>query len=122
MMIGTICRVLSCMKTHRDVRLAFCDIPFETIPASTNFTHPVGIVIARSATIGKNCTIRPNVVIGMRNGKYPTIGNSVDIGAGSLVLGGIRIGDHATIGAGAIVLEDVPPGAVYITRYNGVIR
>jgi serine O-acetyltransferase len=122
MMIGTIRRILSCMKAGRDIRLAFCDIPFDTVPPSTLFPHAVGIVIARSAILGENCTIRPNVVIGVRNGKYPVIGNGVDIGAGSLVLGGITVGDHATIGAGAVVLEDVPPGAVYITQYKGAIK
>jgi acetyltransferase-like isoleucine patch superfamily enzyme len=41
-----------------------------------------------------------------------TLGNDVWVGAGSIVKGGVRIGDGAIIGAGAVVTKDVPPYAV----------
>jgi carbonic anhydrase/acetyltransferase-like protein (isoleucine patch superfamily) len=40
------------------------------------------------------------------------IGNDVWMGAGSLILGGINIGDGAVIAAGAIVTRDVEPYSV----------
>jgi acetyltransferase-like isoleucine patch superfamily enzyme len=43
--------------------------------------------------------------------KRLTIGNSVRIGSGAVLLP-VNIGDHAVIGAGAVVCEDVPAGAV----------
>lgn len=41
-----------------------------------------------------------------------TIGSDVWIGAGSIVLDGINIGDGAIIAAGAVVAKDVPPYAI----------
>lgn len=43
--------------------------------------------------------------------KRLTIGNSVRIGSGAVLLP-VNIGDYAVIGAGAVVCEDVPAGAV----------
>lgn len=40
------------------------------------------------------------------------IGRRVYIGAGSLVLPGVRVGDDAIIGAGSVVTRDVPPRTV----------
>ena len=50
----------------------------------------------------------------MKNGPAdcPSIGNNVDIGSNSVVVGSIRIGDNAVIGAGSVVLHDVAPGDV----------
>ena len=40
------------------------------------------------------------------------IGNDVWIGEGSLIIGGIHIGDGAVVAAGAVVTKDVPPYAI----------
>jgi maltose O-acetyltransferase len=40
------------------------------------------------------------------------IGRKVYIGANSIVLPGVTIGDHAIVGAGSVVRQDVPPGAI----------
>lgn len=40
------------------------------------------------------------------------IGNDVWIGAGAIVLAGVRIGEGAVVGAGAVVTRDVPAWAV----------
>ena len=44
--------------------------------------------------------------------KKVTIGNDVWIGANSVVLPGVHIGDGAIIGAGAVVRQDVPSHAI----------
>lgn len=41
-----------------------------------------------------------------------TVGNDVWIGAGSIVLDGVSIGDGAIVAAGAVVAKDVPPYAI----------
>jgi acetyltransferase-like isoleucine patch superfamily enzyme len=41
-----------------------------------------------------------------------TVGSDVWIGAGSIVLDGVNIGDGAIIAAGAVVNKDVPPYAI----------
>lgn len=40
------------------------------------------------------------------------IGSDVWIGAGCIILPGVRIGDHAVVAAGSVVTKDVPPGAI----------
>ena len=74
------------------------------------------ILVARS--IGDDVTIRQNTTFGVRdkttlNGR-PIIGNNVDIGAGAVLLGHIRVGDGAVIGANSVVLKDVPDGALAV--------
>jgi serine O-acetyltransferase len=73
--------------------------------------HLVGTVIV-ARCIGENCTVQSNVTFGMRNdGRFPTIGDNVLVGAGARILGGITIGDNAVIEANAVVINDVPAGA-----------
>ena len=97
------------------------------------------VYIKEGVVIGKNCKIRPfvfipsGVKIGVKvfigpgvvftNDKYPKVKgkwelretiveNDVSIGAGAVVLPGIRIGRGAMVGAGAVVTKDVPGNAV----------
>lgn len=44
----------------------------------------------------------------------PVIGNNVIIGMGSVVVGGIAVGDGAYIGAGAILTTDAEPNTLYV--------
>lgn len=39
--------------------------------------------------------------------------DNVFIGAGTIVLGDVRIGPNAVVGAGSVINKDVPPGTVY---------
>ena len=84
--------------------------------------HPVGTVIA-VARMGENCSIIAAVTIGMRNEwAFPTIGDTVFIGAGARVLGHISVGDYAIIGANAVVISDIPAGATAVGIPAKVIR
>lgn len=96
--------------------------------------------IVHRTTIGKFCSIGPNVVIGLGNhpvrrfvstspktflpgsfsdreqyDQFPPviIGNDVWIGANTTVLNGVKIGDGAVVGANSVVTKDVPPYAIY---------
>lgn len=44
--------------------------------------------------------------------KPAIIGNDVWLGSGSIVMGGVNVGDGAVVGANAVVTKDVPPYAV----------
>jgi serine O-acetyltransferase len=74
--------------------------------------HPFGIVIAAGVTIGSAVRIYHHVTLGLKDGGVPTIGSGVTIYPGSVVVGGISVGDGAMIGAHSFVSKDVPPGAV----------
>ena len=96
-----------------------CDLPINTqIGGGLLMPHPNGIVIHPNCRIGPNCLIFQQVTLGsneagMRSG-VPTLGGSVDVGAGAKILGPINIGDHAVIGANAVVLTDVPANAIAV--------
>jgi serine O-acetyltransferase len=72
--------------------------------------HFGGIVLNPETVMGKNCTLRHGVTIGNRQDDHdvPVMGDNVDFGAGSKVLGKIRIGNNVSIGANAVVLSDIP--------------
>ena len=73
--------------------------------------HGMGIVIGETAEIGNDCTIYHQVTLG-GTGKdkikrHPCLGNNVLVGAGTKILGPIKIGDNVKIGAGSVVLKSV---------------
>lgn len=73
--------------------------------------HGMGIVIGETSKIGDDCTIYHQVTLG-GTGKdkikrHPCLGNNVLVGAGTKVLGPIKIDDNVKIGAGSVVLKSV---------------
>lgn len=76
--------------------------------------HGCGLVIHEAAVVGKNCLLRHCTTLGMKNGPEdcPILGDNVDVGCNTVILGRVRIGDGAVIGAGSVVLSDVAPGDV----------
>lgn len=77
------------------------------------FPHPSGTVVG-AWRIGKNATILQGVTLGAQkmdlgfdSALRPEVGDNVLLGAGSKILGGIRIGDNATVGANAVVVDSV---------------
>ncbi|TDT72449.1 serine O-acetyltransferase [Hypnocyclicus thermotrophus] len=94
------------------------EIPCE-VEVGKNFKidHQGGIIINGYSKIGNNCRIRHNVTLGIaRVGetKAPIIGDNVDIGAGAILIGDIKIGNNVLIGAGAVVLTDVPDNCTVV--------
>lgn len=80
--------------------------------------HGMGIVIGETAEVGDNCTIYHQVTLGGtgkdKNKRHPTVGNNVMIGAGSKVLGPIKIGNNVKIGAGSVVLHDIEKNSTVV--------
>lgn len=75
-----------------------------------------GGMILVAQWIGDDVIIRQNTTFGIARldalQDRPVIGNRVEIGAGVVILGAVRIGDGAVIGANSVVRSDVEPGAV----------
>lgn len=87
--------------------------------------HGMGIVIGETATVGDNCTIYHDVTLG-GTGKdklkrHPDIGDNVMIGAGSKIIGPIKVGNNVKIGANSTVFKDIPDD-VTVIEYNKVIN
>jgi len=75
--------------------------------------HATGFVVGETAVIGDNVSILQGVTLGgtgkSEEDRHPKIGNGVLIGAHTVVLGNIKVGDCARIGAGSVVVKEVPP-------------
>lgn len=100
--------IIICAIRGWPFRLLLCDIDLYSLPKSTKFTHPYAITIGTSV-LGENCIIRQCVTIGrIKENDVVVLGNNVDIGCNTIILGDIKIGNNVKIGAGAIVLADIP--------------
>ena len=74
--------------------------------------HGMGVVIGETAEIGDYVTLFQGVTLGGtgkdKGKRHPTLGSHVVVGSGAKVLGNIRIGDSVKIGANSVVLRSVP--------------
>lgn len=80
--------------------------------------HGSGVVIGETSEIGDDVLIYQGVIFGgvtlQKKKRHPTVGNQVMIGAGTIILGPIVIGNGARIGAASLVIHDVPTGAIAV--------
>lgn len=54
----------------------------------------------------------PMALQGQHPSKPVIIGNDIWIGTKSIILPGVKIGDHSIIGAGSVVTKDIPPWSI----------
>jgi serine O-acetyltransferase len=107
-LISQIMRLLTLIEIH----------PGAQIGRRFFIDHGCGVVIGETAIIGDDVTIFQGVTLGgtgkEKGKRHPTVGNQVVIGAETIVLGNITIGDNSTIGAGSVVTKSVPAGATVV--------
>lgn len=100
-------------------------IPYYTkIGEGLRIAHFGNIVINPYANIGKNFTIGHGCLIGSASGKkegIPVIGNNVFMGANSIIIGGVRIGDFVMIAPGSFINFDVPSNSIVIGNPGKII-
>ena len=90
--------------------------------------HGQGLVINGSAIIGENCLVRNSITIGSKilndgmTTKAAIIGDNVEIGSNSVLIGDISIGDNVVIGAGSVVVKDIPKNAIVGGNPARIIR
>jgi serine O-acetyltransferase len=74
------------------------------------------VVVDGLVQIGRRCILSPWVTIGRQEGvvNSPTLEESVFVGTGAKILGGVTVGAHAKIGANAVVVRNVPVGATAV--------
>lgn len=104
-------------------------IMFVWVSRSTGIYLPYNVHVGRRLTlehfggmilvaqwIGDDVTIRQNTTFGIarKSGLQdrPVIEDGVEIGAGAVILGAVKIGHDAVIGANAVVRRDVPPAMI----------
>jgi len=90
------------------------DLPYTVILGRRVRIEHFGGMILIADRIGDDVLIRQNTTFGIVGPEdpfcRPVIGNGVEIGAGAVIVGGIRVGDRAVIGANSVVIRDVAPG------------
>jgi acetyltransferase-like isoleucine patch superfamily enzyme len=97
-----------------------------------NVTVKNGVYIWDGITLEDNVFIGPNVTFTNdkmpRSKKYPVVFQKVlikkgaSIGAASVILGGITIGENSMIGAGSVVTKDVPENELWYGNPARFIR
>ena len=100
------------------------------IPAATQIGdglyigHWGMIVVNPSAIIGKNFSISAGSLIGNAQGKHagaPVIGNNVQMGQFSMIVGRVKVGNDVLIAPGAFVNFDVPDNSIVIGNPGKII-
>lgn len=115
-LISQIARFLTAIEIH----------PGATLGAGILIDHGMGVVIGETAELGDRITIYHGTTLGgtgkEKGKRHPTVGDNVVIGAGSKVLGNIKIGSNSKIGANSVVLDDVPEGATVVVIPGKVVK
>lgn len=88
------------------------------IGKNCNIWHS-GVVI--NGVIGDNCTFHGNNIVGNKGkvnenqNQFPVLGSNVDIGAGAVLIGKIKVADNSIIGAGSVVTKSfIQPGSIIV--------
>lgn len=97
-------------------------VPYSTrIGKNMLIAHPYSTVL-NAESIGDNFSCIHCTTLGKKGTKRPVIGNNVSMGAHSMIIGDVHVGDNAVIGAGAVVTKDVPVNAVVVGNPAKVLK
>ena len=104
----------------------------DDVTVGDRVTIKSGVQLWNGVTLEDDVLVGPNV--SFTNDRHPRSGNrdfklerivvarGAAIGAGAVLLPGIRIGAGATVGAGSVVTGDVPDGATVVGNPARIIR
>lgn len=113
--------VLPLAKIGRDCNICSHCLIENNVVIGDRVTVKSGVQLWDGLRIGSDVFIGPNVTF--TNDKHPRSQNTgfklvmtwiedgASIGAGAVILPGVRVGSGAMVGAGAVVTHDVPSGA-----------
>lgn len=101
--------------------MEIADSAWFSLKVHFDFTHPRGVHIGPESYVAFGAVILTH---DMTRGLYADtrIGARCFIGAHSIILPGLTIGDGSIVGAGSVVTEDVPPGVVVAGNPAKIIR
>ena len=101
-------------------------LPIEAeIGNGLQIAHKGNIVLYHLVKIGKNCYISSSVTIGLQSrGKkagVPTLGDCVWLGANTVIVGNVKIGNNVLIAPNTYVNFDVPDNSIVIGSPGKII-
>lgn len=99
--------------------------PCKNIGPGVYPAHPYSTIL-HAQSIGSNFSFRQCTTIGNKrdgsNEDLPIIGNNVTVGANVCIIGSISIGDNVQIGAGSVVVKDIPSNSIAVGNPARVIK
>lgn len=92
-----------------------------SLTAKLDKTNPSGIHIGRNTAVAFRSAIIAHDFI---NGEHKDvfIGDNCLIGAGAIILPGVRIGNNCIVSANSVVLQNVPAGSIVIGNPAKVVQ
>jgi acetyltransferase-like isoleucine patch superfamily enzyme len=92
-----------------------------SLKAVLDLSYPRGVHVGAYSYIAFDAVILAHdMTRGLRTNTY--IGERCFIGARSMIMPGIRVGDGSIVGAGSVVTQDVPPGSIVAGNPARVVR
>lgn len=130
--IWQFCVILNGAKIGKNCNINFNVFIENDVEVGDNVTIKSGVQLWDGIRIENNVFIGPNVTF--TNDKYPRskqypdsfmqiiIKKGASIGAGSVILGGVTIGENAMIGAGSVVTKNIPDSELWIGNPARFVR
>lgn len=126
------CVILKGARIGKNCNINFNVFIENDVVIGDNVTVKSGVQLWDGLRIGSNVFIGPNVTF--TNDKYPrskqyppqfqntVISDGASVGAGSVILGGITVGENALIGAGSVVTKNIPANELWLGNPAKFIR
>lgn len=110
-------------RLRKESHITGFQIPPHICGKGLTIWHWGSIIINPAVKIGEGCTLYPGVLVGHKKpgDGAAIIGDNVFIGAGTKIIGSIRIGNNVTIGQNCVITKDVPDNSVVVCNNDNRI-